>query len=148
MYLDTCQTRHKYSLQIAKMQSKMSVWALDWQNLDECSWGLLSTHAGTRGLHTHQHTGHGHWFPRTLCQPQVPKLLGADWAFKLYSFCRKHCHWLIKILVPWPRLTAVPHGSGCDNDCYSSPHGNVHLSRCGGEKITYFPQWSAIHMDF
>lgn len=58
----------EYSLQITKMQSKISVWALDWHNLDEYSWGLLSRNAGAADYRP----THGHWFPRTLCQPQLP----------------------------------------------------------------------------
>lgn len=99
MYLDTYQMRYEYSLQITKMQSKINVWALDWQNLDEYSWGLLSTQAetlvqGLQGAATLTSTQVNPWslISKDFVSATATKLPGAGCAFKLYSLCRRYCH--------------------------------------------------------
>lgn len=95
--------RYEYPWKITKMQSKIGVWALEWQNLGECSWGLLSTEIVVLGLQgaaappAHR-PAHGHWFPRILWQPQLPN--SSLLTYQTLSLLqRRHHHWLIKILA-------------------------------------------------
>lgn len=144
--------RYEYSLQITKMQSKINVWALDWQNLDEYSWGLLSTQAetlvlGLQGAATLTSTLVNPWsrISKDFVSATATKILGAGCAFKLYSLCRRYCHWLIKVLARWPRLTAVPHGDGCDVTASARTRKCVFASVRRGKNNIFSPVISNPH---
>lgn len=119
---------------IANYQNAKWNKCLDWQDLDEYSWGLLSTQVNPWSL-----------LSKFLCQPHLPNSLVLT-VSKRHSSCWRDWHWLIQVLARQSRLSALPHGSGWGMTAPAAHRKWVFV--LWGQKITYLPQWSAICMDF